>query len=148
MQNLIITILTAISQPVVQADVPRSASFTVSNPEAKAKEEALWLEGKELLEPAGITRQMFGVLNLWLEGQFHLGNCNRYLKANDVAFYRTWWEDTILPTTDVGRYFLKMGTEMYNDGLKEGRRNRPSLELCQRTADSWMADMRVQNAAK
>lgn len=115
---------------------------------ADEKTEALWQEAQSLLAPAGINRQMFGVLNLWLEGQFHLGNCNEYLKADDVAFYRTWWEDTILPTTDVGRYFLKMGTKMYNDGLKEGRRNRPSLELCQRTADSWMADMRVQNSAK
>lgn len=145
MQSLIIAILAAISQPVVQADVPQSASFTVSSPEAKAREDALWEEGKALMEPSGITRQMFGVLNLWLEGQFHLGNCNRFLKANDVAFYRTWWEDTILPTTDVGRYFLKMGTDMYNDGLKEGRQKPPSQELCQRTADSWLADMRIEN---
>lgn len=113
---------------------------------ADEKTEALWQEAKSLLEPAGINRQMFGVLNLWLEGQFHLGNCNKYLKADDVAFWRTWWEDTVVPTTQVGRYFLGMGTDMYNEGLNEGLQKSPSKELCQRTADSWFADMKLESA--
>lgn len=148
MLSLILPLLAAAAQPGVHSEELQPVKFTVMTPEAKAKEDALWEEGKAILEPAGINRMMFGSLSLWLEGQYHLGYCNDHVKADDVAFYRTWWEDTVVPTTEVGRYFLGLGTDAYNEGLADGRKKHPSLELCQRTADSWMADMRVHHSER
>lgn len=122
------------------------SSLLATDEKAKT-EDSLWEQGKGDLEPAGITRAMFGPLNLWIEGQYHLGYCNQHLKASDVAHYRTWWEDTVVPTSEAGRYLLSIGTDLYKDGLKEGSAALPSLELCERTTGSWLRDMRARMEA-
>lgn len=108
---------------------------------ANKSNDTMWEEGRAFLEPAGIDRQMFEVFSVWLEGQYHLGYCDRHLKASDVAFWRNWWEDTVLMQTEVGRMLLQRGTKLYERGLKAG--GGADREICERVAGSWFKDMKA-----
>lgn len=110
---------------------------------AEKSNDVIWAESRNFLEPAGFDRQMFEVFSIWLEGQYHLGYCDKFLKASDVAFWRNWWEDTVLMQTDVGRMLLQRGTKMYEDGLKGGEAEDVDRGICQRVATSWFKDMKA-----
>lgn len=101
----------------------------------------LWKDGRADLEPAGITKEMSEALSVWLEGQYFLGFCDRYLAAHEVAFWRTWWENTIVPESEIGRRLLREGTGLYDEGLEAAIRETPSVGQCQRISKHWRAKM-------
>lgn len=101
-----------------------------------------WDEGASFLAPAGVTKPMFRQYSYWVELQYVLGYCTTHLKADDVRFWTTWWNDTVLGTTPVGRKLLSIGSNSYDTGLLAGEKERPSRLLCQKTGDDWFADMK------
>jgi hypothetical protein len=105
----------------------------------------LWSDGRQLLEEGGITKPMFRSLLIWSEGQYFLGYCASYLPDADVAFWRRWWERTIVPRSDVGRQLLQQGADAYAKGANEAKSLRPEKELCRRVLDDWSADMDAAN---
>ena len=107
----------------------------------------LWIEGRELLEPAGITKPMFESLTLWSEGQYYLGFCNAHLPASDVSHWRYWWEKTVVPRSEVGKMFLAKGAQTYESGKSDGMAQAPTQGVCQAVLDSWMRDITAANNA-
>lgn len=104
--------------------------------------ESSWRDMSAALEPAGITKPMFRIYSYWAELQSILGYCNARLDPKDVHYWVTWWDDTPMVETAIGRKLLTTGAEVYRQGVADGEKERPSAELCQRTADSWFADMK------
>ena len=109
------------------------------------KLDELWSEGKDLLEPAGISEPMFRSITVWSEGQYYLGYCDAHLDKKDVTFWRDWWQKTIVPRSEIGRSLLDHAKSSYERGLREGVAQQPSEELCRRTLQSWNADMDAAN---
>jgi hypothetical protein len=124
-----------------------SALFLVGGaPDIDAKREAgieqMWREMSHLLEPAGITKPMFRAANVWVEGQYLIGYCNARLDPDDVRYWTAWWRDTPLERTETGRAIIAQGDKSYAAGLSAGKLEKPSAELCQRSADDWFEDMK------
>lgn len=104
----------------------------------------LWSQTHQWLEPAGITKPMFRSLTIWSEGQYFLGYCGRYLPDSDVARWRTWWDKTIVPRSEVGRGLLDKGGALYSRGIEDAK-SPPAKELCRRILDDWSRDMNAAN---
>lgn len=105
----------------------------------------LWSEGRPLLEEAGITKPMFRSLMIWREGQYFLGYCGSYLSEADVAFWRSWWERTIVPRSEIGRQLLQKGADSYAKGASEAKSALPAKEVCRRVLEGWSKDMNAAN---
>ena len=105
----------------------------------------LWSKAREVLEPAGITEAMFRSLTVWSEGQYYLGYCGRYLPESDVAYWRDWWANTVVPRSQVGSALLAGASETYQRGLNDGAYRKPAREFCRRTLASWSSDMTAVN---
>lgn len=105
----------------------------------------LWSKGREVLELAGITEAMFRSLTVWSEGQYYLGYCRNYLPEHDVAYWRNWWDKTVVPRSQAGAALLASAAETYQRGLNDGASQKPSQEFCRRTLDSWSSDMTAAN---
>ena len=105
----------------------------------------LWFEGREVLEPEGITKPMFRSLTVWSEGQYYLGYCSSYLPEGDVTHWRNWWANTLVPRGKAGSALLLGGAEKYQRGLSDGALQKPAKEFCRRVLESWSRDMEAAN---
>jgi hypothetical protein len=119
----------------------------LSYPALGERLDELWLEGRHLLEPAGITRPMFRTLTLWSEGQYYLGYCNDHLPAADVAHWRNWWDRTVVPRSEAGKTILSGGAQTFDRGRAHGAAQAPTQQVCGALLDSWMRDMTAANRA-
>jgi hypothetical protein len=112
---------------------------------AADKLDELWSEGQHLLEPAGISKPMFRSVTVWSEGQYYIGYCSAHLDPDEVAFWRNWWERTVVPRSEIGQNLIASAGASYEKGLRDGAAQRPSGELCRRTLESWTSDMEAAN---
>lgn len=103
----------------------------------------LWSRYQSEMEASGINRDAFEALTLWMEGQSLLGYCDAHLRPHNVIFYRDWWQGKPISNTDFGREMIARGHEVYERGYRDGLAERPSAELCARTVDSWLDDLRA-----
>jgi len=119
--------------------------LTAASPVPAERLDGLWAKGREVLEPAGITQAMFRSLAVWSEGQYYLGYCGSFLPEGDVAYWREWWDNTVVPRSPVGAALLASAAGTYQRGLDDGASQKPSQEVCRRTLDSWSSDMTAAN---
>lgn len=108
----------------------------------------IWNQYGSQFEAEGVTRPMGALAYTWTEGQYHLGLCRPYLKAEDVTHWRTWWDNTPLVASPMGRMLLQIGDTQYSEGLERAVTEPISSDHCQRIADSWIADMQRLAAAR
>ena len=66
----------------------------------------------ELFEAEGLSEQIFDEVLLWGEGMHLLGRCHKHLRADQIDHWKTWWNDSVLVDTSIGR-------EVIHEGLKE-----------------------------
>lgn len=108
--------------------------------------DARWNRDKAVLEPAGITRGLFKLLGSWAELQYQLGGCTKHLRPSDVAFWRTWWDDTGLKSNPMFFRIWSMGDRLYNDGLRAADAEPISMAACRRIVWDMMAEIRAADA--
>lgn len=106
------------------------------------KIQASWLEGRDFLEPVGISHEVFRHYSYWSELQYYLGLCRVYLDEADFLFWRTWWHGSVLEQSDAGRRLLEVGDDVFYRGTQDSVSNPAGQELCKRTLGSWMADFK------
>lgn len=99
-----------------------------------------------MLEAEGITFPMLKSLSLWIELQFLLGRCGRHLPPGNVAYWRTWWDDTGLKENPAFLRLWSEGDKLYNSGLRDAETDPPTPLGCRRTAASWFTDMKDATA--
>lgn len=104
--------------------------------------EQIWAEYGSAMLADGIDRPMAELAMLWMEGQYHLGRCVAFVNRDDVAYWRTWWNDTPLPRSTLGQGILRGGDQSYIDGVQDGRTRPLTNAHCNRVVESWFADMR------
>jgi hypothetical protein len=90
---------------------------------------------------------MFDTFALWSEGQYEFGWCSRYVSADDLTFYRDWWDDTVIPASPIGREMLRGAADAFSQGVIEAARKPPTADQCDRVLKSWEADLSKQAKA-
>jgi len=105
--------------------------------------EALWAKHSELLLDAGISKPMALHAVLWIEGQYLIGICAAYIDRDTVAYWRLWWKNTPLETSDIGKRLLQMGDDQYYEGIQDSRTKPLGRAHCKRVLDAWYKDMKA-----
>lgn len=101
-----------------------------------------WRQMGDTFSAAGITRPMYRQFHYWLTGQNILGQCSPYIPESDSLSWRTWWKNTPLEQTDVGRHLLLIGANSYNDGVAERLKAPTPRDVCVGVTKKWAAEMK------
>lgn len=119
-------------------------ALTAMSPQAS--NDAIWSKYGDQLAAQGITKPMHRQAMLWVEQQYLIGMCLRYIPADDRKFWREWWKNTPLEKSEIGRAILKAGDATFLQGAEDSLRQPLSAAHCQRVANSWRADMKKAQA--
>ena len=104
--------------------------------------DSIWSKYGDQLTAEGITKPMSRQAMLWVELQYHLGICHRYISAEDRTYWRLWWKDTPLERSAMGKALLKAGDDQYYQGLQDMLRKPLTAAHCQRIANNWLTQMK------
>lgn len=95
------------------------------------------------IEATDITIEMLALHLRWAEGLMVLGYCSDYVPASEVAFWQDWLGKPGDEHYEAIKPLINKAFAGYRQGLEEGQKSRPGLELCDRMVSSWYDDMEV-----
>lgn len=124
------------------------ATAYAQNSATEASVRKFWSEGESEFLAAGITKPMFRAYFYWMEQQYLLGVCENHYKEESVLYWRTWWKNTVLEKSDVGRTLLLKAGDLFNRGVEDRLKNPIPRSACLKIMADWVAQMRAVQREK
>lgn len=110
-------------------------------PKDEAQIDAFWGEQRTALSAAGIDRTMYRQYHYWATGQYILGACAPHLQEADILFWKSWWNDTPLQKSDIGRALLLSAASTFDAGARDRLKEPIPRNQCVATTLEWVKEM-------
>ena len=107
--------------------------------EAGQQDRAAYLE---LFEAEGLNEQIFDEVLLWGEGMHLMGRCQTHLRADQIDHWKTWWNDSVLVDTAIGRRVIHEGLEEFDLGVARGVSEPLGEMQCSAVIRDWLREMK------
>jgi hypothetical protein len=96
----------------------------------------------ELFEAEGLTEQVFDEVVLWGEGLHLMGRCHRQLRGDQIEHWKTWWDDSLLIDTSIGREVIQEGLEEFDRGVARSASEPLGEAQCGAVIRDWLGEMK------
>lgn len=116
----------------VLASGPVSAGFS-------GQDRAAYLER---FEAEGLSEQVFDEVLLWGEGLHLMGRCHKQLRDDQIEYWKTWWDDSVLVDTAIGQEVIQAGLDEFDRGVTRSATDPLGSERCAAVIGDWLSDMR------
>ncbi|QTC90458.1 hypothetical protein [Brevundimonas goettingensis] len=106
--------------------------------EASRQDRAAYLDR---FEAEGLSEQVFIEVLLWGEGMHLMGRCHTHLRADQIEHWKTWWDDSVLADTVVGREVIQEGLEEFDRGVVRYGSEPLNASQCSAVIRDWLGEM-------
>lgn len=102
----------------------------------------------ERFEAEGLTEQVFDEVLLWGEGLHLMGRCRQQLRPQQIEHWKTWWDESALADTSVGREVIQEGLEEFDRGAARSISEPLASGQCTDVILDWLQEMKQAAGAE